>query len=181
VGFTGDLVNFGSIYGVSTNRRVDAGTIFAQNITNGAGGVISTQLTTDLLSSLPDAISSLSLTLSAVNNINNAGRITSSGNLTLSAGGSIVNALPTGVPSDGPVIQAGNNVHLSTGSGNLTNAGLIASQAANINMASSIAATDININSFGGTFQALAGNINVRDALYSGAANINLNGGDFWS
>src|SRR4030095_8267163 len=181
LGFAGDLVNFGSIYGVSTNRRADSGTIFAQNITNGVGAVISTQLSSDMLSKLPDAVSSLSLTLSAANNITNAGLISSSGNLTLSAGGSIINALPSGVQAAAPVIQAVNNINLLTGSGVITNAGLIASQAANIYMASLTALTDININGIAGSFQALAGNINVRDALYSGLADINLIGGDYLS
>jgi len=90
------------------------------------------------------------LTLISANGISNAGNITSSAALTL-----------------------------STGSGNVTNSGIIASAKGNINIISQNAATNININGAGGSFQAKQGDINVRDAAYTGVANLNLLGGDY--
>ena len=93
----------------------------------------------------------VNLTLGASErNITNAGTVTTSGALTL-----------------------------LTGSGNLTNNGLIASAHSDINITAPSSNTDINISAKGGSFQAPQGNINVRDASYNGAANINLSGGNY--
>lgn len=113
---------------------------------------------------------SLNLTLNAINNIINAGTITSGAGLTMTAGNSIVNALP-GVSAVSPIIQAINNVNLNAT--NIVNAGLIASSAANINVAAQLASAQVlqnlNISSTSGTWQALAGVINIGN-LYPGSS-----------
>src|SRR5262249_33687048 len=115
----------------------------------------------------------LDLSLSALHNIVNAGTISSAGNLNLTAGGSIINASSTGAI---PLIQAMNNINLSTG--NLVNSGTIASSFGNINITSQMV-QNIAINNVGGVLQALQGAINVRDSAFTGAANLSMTGGDF--
>ena len=175
---TGDLTNYGSIDAISSNSKVTSGTISAADITNEAGASI-----TSILTGSHGGVGSLSLTLDALNNIANAGSITSSGALTLTAGGNIVNALPAGaiVSASVPLIHAMNDVNLSSTSGTITNGGVVSSANGNINISTPSAATDININAVGGTFQALAGNINVRDASYTGSNNLYLTGGNYLS
>lgn len=75
----GTLNNSGSLYGLSTNTAVTAGTINATNIFNNLGATIA-------------SVRNLELTLNAVKNIVNAGRIASAGNLNLNAGGTITNS-----------------------------------------------------------------------------------------
>ncbi len=171
ISVNGDINNYGSIDAVSTSSKLVTGTISAADITNEVGASISAGSTAH----------PVDLTLQATNNISNAGSITSSGALTLNAGGNIVNALPSGVSATAPTIHAVNNLNFSTGSGNFTNAGVVASANNNINIATINATTDININGTGGSFQAKSGDINIRDNSYTGSANVNLTGGDFLS
>ena len=79
----GDLLNYGSIYGVSTSHSTTSGIISAADITNEKGGVISTVLPNSLLASTGTTTSNVDLTLSAQNNFSNSGTITSAGALTL--------------------------------------------------------------------------------------------------
>ncbi|MBS1993233.1 MAG: hypothetical protein JSS83_22110 [Cyanobacteria bacterium SZAS LIN-3] len=180
--FGGDILNYGSIYGVSNNSHSLVGTIFAKDIINEAGGIISTQSQASVDAAYHGSLSNVSLILSAVNNISNAGLISSGGSLTLSAGGTITNAAAT-VGGASPIMQAVHNVNLSTASGNLTNAGLIAASTGNINvlLAGGSTASAININGSGGTFQAFRGNINVGTEDSGASTNINLSGGDYLS
>ncbi|MBX9689195.1 MAG: hypothetical protein K2X27_20975, partial [Candidatus Obscuribacterales bacterium] len=94
INFSGNINNAGSIYAVSTNHGVTAANIGAQNIFNNAGGILSSVAPTTLLNTMPNLIGNLSLNLSAVNNIINAGTISSSANLAMTAGDSIVNSGP---------------------------------------------------------------------------------------
>src|SRR5438876_296026 len=103
---SGNLTNSGNLYAVSSSNAVTNALINATNIYNRPGALISSILPSDGLSGVTSSVSSLSLTLNALNDIINSGRITSSGNLTLTAGGSIINALPTGVTGPSPVMQA---------------------------------------------------------------------------
>ena len=102
-------------------------------------------------SGVSPAITVLNLNLDAVNNVVNAGTIASSG-----------------------------NVDIYSGSGNITNSGLINAGQGNINVAT-LPSHNLNMNNAGGTLQALNGAINFRDASYTGSANINVNGGNYLS
>ncbi|MBS1994027.1 MAG: hypothetical protein JSS83_26125, partial [Cyanobacteria bacterium SZAS LIN-3] len=171
----GDLVNFGSIYGISTNPAVTSGSIFAHDITNEAGGLITTQLPSAMSSSIADVVSGVSLILGASNNLTNSGTISSAGHLTLATlDGAITN-------NAGATLTAAQNVNLLPGTGNVNNAGTIAAASGNINIAALNQANNININAAGGTFSALNGAINVRDAAYDGDADINMEGGNYQS
>ncbi|MBU6455260.1 MAG: hypothetical protein KGS72_26050, partial [Cyanobacteria bacterium REEB67] len=149
--FTGDLINYGSIYGISTDSRINSATISAGDIVNKSGGLISTILPGALAAKNEGALTSLNLNLVATADIVNAGQIKSAG-----------------------------DINLNAGSGNFTNAGLIASGKGNVTFGAPLS-QNIDINGSGGTVQAAAGNINVREAGYSGAGNINVNGGDYIS
>ena len=161
---SGNLSNFGKLEINSVPTSISF--ISAQNIFNNAGATIG---------------SSNSLTLSALNNINNAGTIQSASALNLITGGSITNALPSGARGAGPLIQSAGNLTLSVGSGILSNSGNIQSTAGNINLLSRQPAAGLNVVATGGTFDAASGSINVRDASYSGSASTNLIGGNFLS
>jgi hypothetical protein len=180
----GDLLNYGSIYGVSTNTHITAGSLSAADITNESGGVVSTVLPNTLQSSIPNAVSGVGLTLNALSNITNSGTISSSGGLTLATSHGAINNVPSAdanatTNAQTPTINAASDINLSVGNGNLTNAGLISSKSGNINITTPNSATDININGSGGTFQALAGNVNVRSAAYDGSNNITMGGGNY--
>src|SRR5579875_301994 len=171
---SGNLTNAGAFYAVSTSPAVTQMSINAQNITNQAGGLITTVLPAGGIAGVTGALSTVNLALNAANNIVNAGTISSSGNLSLSAGGSITNAANA-------VLSAANNANLTSLAGTFNNAGLIAAQAGNVNFSTGQMVADMTINNAGGTVQALQGQINVRDQLFTGAANTTLTGGDWLS
>lgn len=144
----GNIANSGSIYAYSSNPAVSTANFTAQNIYNNQGAVLSTVLPASILGTLTNVNSNLSLNLSAINNIVNAGTISSSGALSMSAG-SIAN---TGI------MQALQAVNLSTAT--LVNSGTIASLTSNVNIASMMS-QNLLVNNTHGSIQALLGNINM--------------------
>src|SRR5262249_3331298 len=168
---TGDLMNAGKVRAYSTNGDISTANFSATNIFNRQGALITT-----ISSNINGAISNLNLSLSALHDIVNSGTISSAGNLTLTAGGSIVNALPTGVTGAAPLLQAANSINLFTS--NLVNSGIIAASTGNINIAS---VQNIAMSNVGGQLQAIMGSINVRDALFTGKSDLTMLGGDFLS
>ncbi len=174
---TGNLVNNGTLYAVSTGGASIA-LINAANITNGQGALLTTVLPQAGLAGLVNPVAHLDLVLNALNNIVNYGLISSSGHITATAGGSIINALPAGTTGAAPVMQALNNVNLTAS--NIVNAGLITSATANINLAS-VNNSRLLVNNLSGQMQALAGAINLRSSNFSGTAPISVTGGDFLS
>ncbi len=161
---TGNLTNSGTFNIYSSNATVTSAVVSANNIYNNVAGTISSNLA--------------NLNLNAVNDIINAGDILSSGNLAMSAGGSIVNALPAGVTAMTPVMQAAGNLNFLTSS--IVNSGLINSLVGNISI-NSASPANIAVNNLGGVMQSLNGAINVRDASFDLAHDITLSGGDFLS
>lgn len=166
----GDLVNHGTIYGYSTRSNRGEISIVADDIHNSTSGKISTVLPDSMLG--VDVESKTNLALTAENDINNAGAITSSGSLSLtSLNGKINNA-------SGAVMSADGSVTIAAGSGNISNAGLISSATADVN----INAPDgigLNLNGLGGAIQATLGNINIRDCDITG--DVTMTGGDYFS
>ena len=174
---TGNLTNYGSLYAVSTNPHNTTAYISAANIFNQQGALLTTVLPTAGLPGISGAIAGLNLSLTAMNNIVNAGTISSAGHLSAIAGGSIINSLPTGVTGIQPVIQAVNNLNLTSNIGNIVNSGLINSIAGNINITSQIA-NNLVLNNIGGRLQALNGALNIRDSAFAGKFDVSLFGGD---
>ncbi len=93
-------------------------------------GLLSSVLPAGGLPGITNALNSLSMTLSAVNNIVNSGTIASSRDLSLVAGSSITNTTSA-------VIQSVNNLTLINS--RIANAGLLQSLNGNINIASLLA------------------------------------------
>src|SRR5579875_3057328 len=166
---SGNLTNAGKLYAFSSAGGVSRGTVTATNIFNQPGALISSVVPSTLLANVANPLPHLNLVLNAVQNIYNAGQIISSGSLTMSAGGRIVNALPAGMSGPGPLIQAVNNVNLV--SNNIFNSGLITSTLSNINVGPGLQ-QDLQIDNKLGTLSALQGAINFRDASFAGAANV---------
>lgn len=177
---TGDLINNGTIYAISTNPAITTAIFSAPNIFNQTGATISSVLPVGGLPGYANAISGLSLIFNTTNNFVNAGTINSAGSLAINAGGSITNALPQGVIAPPPVMQAITNIDIASQIGNIVNAGTIASMTGNINITAA-ANNAVTMNNLGGIISALQGNINVRDALYTGTSQMNIAGGDWLS
>lgn len=170
----GDLVNDGTVYALSNNPSNNVATISARNVINDSTGVISSAVPVSVSSAYGSTLSKVDLRLKADLDIKNAGSITSSGSLALTAGGSITN-------SHGATASAVNDVNILAGSGSVTNGGTISSNNGNINFASSVSAQDLNVTNTGGTLQALNGDINFRDPSYADIGNINFSGGNLYS
>lgn len=165
---SGTFSNAGAFYALSTSSTGSA-IISAGQIVNQQGAILSSVLPSGFATP-----SVLNLTLSAVHDIINRGTISSSGNLILVAGSSVVNALPAGAIGPPPAIQALGNVNISAV--NIVNSGLLAASA-NINLVGQLS-SDLIINNIAGRIEAINGSLNVRDALFTGAANTSITGGD---
>ena len=172
----GALTNAGRFFSFSSNPNVFSAVINATNIVNQPGALISTVIPSSLLS-ITGAVHPLDLSLNAVENIVNAGTISSSGALCLSAAAAITNALPTGTSAATPVMSAVGNLNLNTN--NLANAGLIRSSGGDINLTAQTG--NIVVNNTRGTLEALSGVLNVRDASFTEKSNFTLTGGDILS
>lgn len=168
----GNLVNHGTLYAVSSTNE---SSISANNIYNNRGALISTVVPEELLAQLSSSNYSqaLSLSLNAVDQIVNAGTITSAANLSLSAN-KVTNA--SGSVNEPAVMQAANNLNLT---GNLVvNSGTISALSGNLNVASQ-AGHDLAVHNFNGLMEAKNGNMNVTtDSSESQRLDINFYGGD---
>ncbi len=173
---TGNLTNSGTLYAASSSVSA---AINAANIFNRQGALITTALPASfgITSAVP-----VSLSLTALYDVINAGSIVSANNLSVTAGGSIVNALPAGVTGARPIMQAVNNISFTAGTGSqlgtLVNSGLINSIAGNINITSALQ-NNILINNVAGQIMAQMGSIDLRDSLFTGKCDTALQGGDF--
>ena len=182
VNLVGNMMNSGNIYAVSNNPAMTTSSLSALNIINNQGATISSMLPSNIAALYGNVLGNLNLNLSAINNIVNAGSILSSGQLAMTAGGSIINALPTGMTGPTPIMQALGNVNINAA--NIINSGLISSMTGNLNLAGQLtqnlsAMQNIAINNMGGVMQALQGNINVGNILQ--ASNVSITGGDWFS
>lgn len=169
--FGGDLVNSGRLFLYSTTPGATSAGITATNIFNNRGALLSTVVPATLLGGT-NAVAGLSLDLSALNDIINAGIIRSAGSLNLTAGRSIVNSGTLAA------LQAANNISLNANT--IVNSGRITATTGNINIAA-LNPNTIYFNNTNGTLQALLGSINVRDAAFGGTGSFNLMGGNLLS
>ncbi len=175
---TGNLTNAGTFLAVSTSPFYSSASIIAKNIFNQAGALLTSVVPPTRLSGLNNALTTLNLQLTATNDIVNAGIISSSGNLTITAGGSVTNMLPAGLSRASPLMQAGGNLTLLAT--NVINAGVINSLTGNLNIQAPSTASLV-LNNTSGTLQALNGTINIGSSLSLLPTNLNLFGGDFLS
>jgi hypothetical protein len=177
----GKLVNGGNIFAFSSNATVNRAAISAATITNNQNAVISSILPPLGLTGVNSAVEGLNLILNArQGDFTNYGTVSSSSNLTVTAAGAIVNALPTGASGPSPVMSAMGSLNLVSGAGSIINTtgALLAASAGNINI-STLVPHDILINSLGGQLQTLMGAINVRDRKFDGSHDIDITGGDW--
>jgi fibronectin-binding autotransporter adhesin len=171
ISLSGDLVNYGSILEVGRGHGGSAN-ISALDIVNEAGGSIVTS---------GGGRAGLDLNLTASQDFTNMGTISSSGALSVSAGGSLTNAPSvhtSAISALAPSMTAAHDVNLQAA--NIVNTGTISSTSGNINLGT---AGDqiMNVNNTGGTLSTANGAINVRDAGYAGLSNTNVVGGDLLS
>lgn len=174
---TGNLINQGNLYAISTSSQQNTANFFAQNIVNAQSALFTTVLPTAGIAGFSNAIPNLNLSLTATNNIVNQSVLTSAGDLNLSAN-LIINALPTGATGTAPVMQAVNNLNISALVGTI-NSGVMSSVASNINIASVL--NNVVFENISGQLSALQGTINVRDCLYTGSGGTLFVGGQVLS
>lgn len=191
---TGDLNNQGTIYFVSTNPLVRNVSISARNISEGAGALITTMLPSGGLAGYGNAISDLSLTLIAQQNIINNGVITSGNELTALAGGTVTNASTVGDRAGSGSLQAVGELNVLAAT--VINHGVMSSTAGDVNVADpgmyasaglrfangilpAFFPQNININNTSGVIQAFAGMINIGGPELGTGAILDLTGGDF--
>lgn len=156
---TGVLYNRGSILTAATAAGT-SDTISANHIINGYGGAIGSYTGSDI-----KGLFAADPILSAAASVVNSGKISSSGNLTISAP-EIQNLAS---PHQMATITANQNVNLNTA--HLVNSGTIASKLGNVNVGSD---TSLLVENSGGTISAVHGNINMQsnnDALTVMAGN----------
>lgn len=89
----GDLTNHGTIYAVSNNPNIITANFTANSIYNQQNALITTMLPSAGIAGLSNLYGSLSLTLTAVQNIVNYGTISSAAELTATAGNTITNGI----------------------------------------------------------------------------------------
>jgi hypothetical protein len=175
--FTGNVTNGGSFIGYSTSSQINTATINASNFMNGNGALLTTMLSA-LPSSITNATSGLNLVLNTIQNVMNAGIISSAGNLSINAGGSIINSLPAGVTGVSPVMSAVNNLNLFSGAGQIINSGTMAAMAGNVNL-NTLATNNLIMNNLAGLVTAQAGTINFRDSLLTNKVDLSVSGGNW--
>jgi len=174
---SGDLVNHGQILGVSSSRG-QQGKIFADNILNMAGAVISMDSaikregsnTADVIDGLVQLANvsreGTKLLLSATNSINNAGTIFSAGSLTVSA---------KDVHNSG-VMFTGDSMLVE--SQKVVNSGVVQSLGAAMSLVAASAVDTFNVLNEGGKFDAGNGHLYMTAAtpinVIGGALNAKL-------
>lgn len=156
----GNLTNAGTLFAVSSNSMVTTAAISAQNITNQTTGVLTSVLSNQaqLIASthgIEALVSNLNLSLTAVHDIINHGSISSSGNLNLTAGGSIVNQSMAATQA----LMSAQSINAFTNAGNFVNSGLITANVGNINLLSALDRT-LSLNNQGGVISAI-GALNI--------------------
>lgn len=183
----GNLTNSGTFYAASSVPNVQVATIAASNINNLATGLISSVLPTDGFFSSFQSV--LSMNLVATNNIQNMGRIESSGNLLLAAGGSVVNSAQSSALASllqnqtQPIMSALNNLSLFAATGIIRNEGSIISYRGSIDASTVSSLIDslphdfaktLAIDNTNGSLSAILGDVNLSNpngaiSLYSGS------------
>jgi hypothetical protein len=173
---TGDLINNGSIYALSNREGANKASISVRNLTNNAGGVISSVTNLSMFPQYDNLQSEVDLKLRVNESLVNRGEISSSGNLTLSAQVVSNESKSNSVAS----ISAAKDVLIETAV--LNNSGTVSAQQ---NIGITTGAYESNgslaINNTGGTIQALNGAITVGDPANTAKANTALVGGDWLS
>src|SRR5262249_43301606 len=158
---SGNLTNAGRLFAVSSNSAVSTASFSAANIYNSQGALLTSMLPRGGLAGVATAVKNLSLSLTARDDIVNAGTISSAGNLTLAAGRSIVNAPDAATQGQVPLLQAVNNVNIF--SANIVNSATVAASVGNVTL-NCAALRDLMFDNTGGQVLAERGAINFRDA-----------------
>jgi hypothetical protein len=179
---SGNLIDDGTFIAFSSTSKVSAANIFADNIYVQAGAVLTSVLDNSTAGGsnvgAQHVVPALSLSLSALNNVVNAGTIASSGSLSVSAGGSKNNGAGTACPMATPLLptgQPGQPVANSAGGSISSSAGGSISNGTNGSITNSTAGSmqaqgDVNLIALGGNFtnggtvKSINGSINLNTA-----------------
>lgn len=170
----GNLLNSGNLVGISTSTNVTSGQIFATNIVNNSGGLITSVIPAGGLQvpEIGPTVTRLDLNLSASNRIDNYGTISSSGALGLAAGTVINNAgaaTTSGAsnsavsPQQGAILAAG---PITMSAGQIINSGVVAASQSDINVFTA------SLMNSGGLIQSLNGNVAIRSLPGANSLNI---------
>ena len=125
--------------------------------------------------SLPaGTIGAQSINLKVGGDLNNSGKIVSSGDLSLNVTGSLNNV---SVPQNPPATISAQNLSIISGSGNILNSGLL-SAVNTVNINTAAPTTNLVINNSGGTIQATGGTDPTTGLIQNGVINMRSNGAD---
>lgn len=174
---SGKFVNSGQVFAFSNNASSASGTFSAASIINQQGSVLSSVLPA-MLAGTVNALPQFDLNLVAVKDIINLGTMSSSGNLNLTAGGSITNSARSAAQASTAVMSALNNVNMVANV--INNFGSVSATAGNINV-SAYTGNRIAFTGTNGVMEALNGNITFTVAATSVLDGIHLNGGNFYA
>jgi hypothetical protein len=169
------LTNAGRLIAFSSKSDMTLATINAARIFNQSGGLISSIVPADL-TSLNAVVRNLDLSLNALHDIVNEGVITSSGALSVKAGGSILNVPARSPVAPAPVMQALSSVSLSSALGSIVNQGTINSIQSNVTIGTPNA-RDFLLDNTGGELVASNGSVNIMNQA-AGKQLTEVTGGD---
>lgn len=162
----------GSMYALQTTRGQTATLNFGNDLNVGANGLVSSNMPSN--QSLTGLYASHDLSLNVGGDLNNSGRIASSGNLNLSVAGNLNNCSVGGQSAASISAQ---NLNLVSGTGTIVNSGSL-SAVNTLNINTTIPTTNLFINNAGGTIAATGGLDPSSGAVQSGVINLRFNGPD---
>jgi hypothetical protein len=177
---SGNVVDSGTLLGLGGTTH--SFTLRSGDLNVGSGGLLTTVVSGALAGLVAPQHVAVDLSVFSSGNISNAGTISSSGKLALTAAGNITNTASG-------AMSGAQGVSLYSGAGSIANAGTISALAGNVavNTATSV---DLVMNNTGGQVLANAGDIVFRNTQYTGkqstdvtggllsATNLDFNGGD---
>jgi len=174
----GLLSTEGLLLGVQQGSR-SRFNVRAGDVNVALGGSITTILPETMASLMKNASKSVDLSIFSGKDIINAGAITASGVLSLSALGQIVNALPGVAPAGTPVpvVAGALGTNLYAGAGSFVNSGTISSGLGNVTFNTAVG-RDLVLNNLGGTISASHGLITFRTPDFSAKDLTEILGGD---
>lgn len=188
---SGDARIAGSVYSLQNSANTGA-VINADSVHVTHSGQWSGSAPTD--GTATGTYSSTSMTFNVDYEVANLGKILSPGELTINAGGSVLNEgssaliggssvslnVGGGVTNSGQVIASSGPLNINTGAGSIVNSGLIQATAGDINI-STPTAVHLNIDNTDGTFRA-GNDINIGNPNFTvEKIDTTLTGGDWYS
>jgi mucin-19 len=169
----GSATVLGSLYALQTTAAQSALFNVGADLKVGPSGLLTSSLPANR--SLPAGlVGSQSIDLKVGGDLNNSGKISTSGNLNLNVGGALNNVSVAGNPA--ATISA-QNLNIVSGSGNIVNSGLL-SAVNTVNINTTASTTNLIVNNTAGTIQATGSTDPDSGLVQNGVINLRSGGAD---